>query len=110
MQHVRTGRQTRRRPQGTHTPVLDPALTLLCIAGAVPRRPQAANVALDVYGAILTKQHGRALSTWGINAVRFGSAAIGTRRGRSVGMGGEGGEGRDGKEGTEGLEGLRGRG
>ncbi|CAN0092259.1 unnamed protein product, partial [Heterosigma akashiwo] len=35
----------------------------------------AANVVLDVYGSVLTKQHAAALSTWGINAVRFGAAA-----------------------------------
>ena len=35
----------------------------------------AANVALDTWGTVLTKQHGGALNTWEINFVRFGSAA-----------------------------------
>ena len=36
----------------------------------------ALNVALDVYGAILTKQHGAGLSTWDICLIRFGSSAV----------------------------------
>ena len=35
----------------------------------------AANVALDTWGTVLTKQHGGSLNTWEINFVRFGSAA-----------------------------------
>ena len=35
----------------------------------------AANVALDTWGTVLTKQHGGGLNTWEINFVRFGSAA-----------------------------------
>ena len=33
-----------------------------------------ANVTLDCYGAVLTKQHASELSTWEINAMRFGSS------------------------------------
>jgi drug/metabolite transporter (DMT)-like permease len=35
----------------------------------------AANVALDTWGTVLTKQHAGGLNTWEINFVRFGSAA-----------------------------------
>ena len=35
----------------------------------------AANVALDTWGTVLTKQHGGSLNTWEINFLRFGSAA-----------------------------------
>ncbi|MAD26125.1 MAG: hypothetical protein CMO44_18365 [Verrucomicrobiales bacterium] len=35
-----------------------------------------ANVALDTTASALTKIHGKALSTWDVNALRFGSAAL----------------------------------
>ena len=35
-----------------------------------------ANVALDVFGSVLTRQAGKDLTTWEINAVRFGFAAL----------------------------------
>ena len=34
------------------------------------------NVVLDAYGSVLTKQHGSNMTTWEINLVRFGSAAV----------------------------------
>lgn len=34
------------------------------------------NVLLDTYGSVLTKQHGRGVSTWAINLIRFGSSGF----------------------------------
>jgi drug/metabolite transporter (DMT)-like permease len=34
-----------------------------------------ANVVLDTYGAVLTKEHGKGLTTWEINLIRFGFAS-----------------------------------
>eukprot|EP00520_Triparma_pacifica_P018598 CAMPEP_0118642724 /NCGR_PEP_ID=MMETSP0785-20121206/5987_1 /TAXON_ID=91992 /ORGANISM="Bolidomonas pacifica, Strain CCMP 1866" /LENGTH=335 /DNA_ID=CAMNT_0006534293 /DNA_START=83 /DNA_END=1086 /DNA_ORIENTATION=+ len=36
----------------------------------------AINVLLDAYGSVLTKQYGGGMTTWEINLVRFGSAAV----------------------------------
>eukprot|EP00300_Choanocystis_sp_HF-7_P015281 c18998_g1_i1.p1 GENE.c18998_g1_i1~~c18998_g1_i1.p1 ORF type:complete len:278 (+),score=52.47 c18998_g1_i1:359-1192(+) len=36
----------------------------------------AANVLFDVYGIFLTKQHGKSLTTWHINIIRFGFAGV----------------------------------
>jgi drug/metabolite transporter (DMT)-like permease len=35
-----------------------------------------ANVVLDTYGSLLTKQHGANFTTWAINLIRFGSSGL----------------------------------
>jgi drug/metabolite transporter (DMT)-like permease len=45
----------------------------------------AVNVFFDVLGSIITKEYATHLSTWSINGIRFGSAAIGLAIGFAVG-------------------------
>ena len=35
-----------------------------------------ANVVLDCYGSVITKQHGADLTTWHVNAIRFGTSGL----------------------------------
>jgi len=46
----------------------------------------AANVSLDTVGSALTKIHGQGLTTWQINLIRFGSAAVGLMAIAAVGV------------------------
>ena len=64
----------RRNPAGLKTKTLKPPpfSPSVFVGGYVAA---AANVALDTWGTVLTKQHGGGLNTWEINFVRFGSAA-----------------------------------
>lgn len=61
-------------PSARTNPALDlkPPSSRSVVGGYVAA---AANVTLDTYGTVLTKQHGAGLNAWEINFVRFGSAA-----------------------------------
>lgn len=63
----------RRNPAGLKTKTLKPPFSPSVFVGGYVAA--AANVALDTWGTVLTKQHGGGLNTWEINFVRFGSAA-----------------------------------
>ena len=63
----------RRNPAGLKSKTLKPPFSPSVFVGGYVAA--AANVALDTWGTVLTKQHGGGLNTWEINFVRFGSAA-----------------------------------
>ena len=70
----------RRNPAGLKTKTLKPPFSPSVFVGGYVAA--AANVALDTWGTVLTKQHGGGLNTWEINFVRFGSAAATPRSSR----------------------------
>ena len=74
-EHLRASASSapRRNPAGLKTKTLKPPFSPSVFVGGYVAA--AANVALDTWGTVLTKQHGGGLNTWEINFVRFGSAA-----------------------------------
>ena len=69
---ARTSPSPREAAPANPARTLKPPSSRSFVAGTVAA---AANVALDTWGTVLTKQHGGGLNTWEINFVRFGSAA-----------------------------------
>ena len=60
------------KPKGSEDaerPALTPAVAALAFGAAI------ANVLLDTYGAVLTKQHGGEFTAFEVSAIRFGSSA-----------------------------------